>query len=95
MIGSLSKSADSAGNVGTLLAFILMAVGGCIFPVFRSGGLVSVISYLTPHAHALTAYMGLMADGEPFSQLWPHAAALYGYAGVFFVVSLLRARFRT
>lgn len=92
MIGALAKSSDSAGNIGTLLAFILMAAGGCLFPIFRAGGIVSVISYLTPHAHALTAYMGLMADDLRIGDVWFHIAALFGFAALFFVISVTRTR---
>ena len=88
MIGALAKNSKQAGNLGTLLGFILMVVGGCIFPLFRQGGVISVISYLTPHAHAVNAYMRLMADGMTLSGVYLHILALLGFAVLFFSVSL-------
>jgi ABC-2 type transport system permease protein len=92
MIGALSRNSDQAGNIGTLLGFILMIAGGCIFPLFRAGGIISVVSYLTPHAHALSAYMALMADGATLADVAWHVAALVGFAGVFFGVATARLR---
>ena len=90
MIGSLAKSSKQAGNLGTLLGFILMILGGCIFPLFRQGGIISVISYLTPHAHAINAYMRMTSDGMLLSDIYPHILALLGFAVVFFSISLRR-----
>ena len=93
MIGALSKSSAQAGNVGTLLGFILMVVGGCIFPIFREGGILTIVSYLTPHAHALNAYMMLMADEAGLMQVLPHVFALFGFASIFSFVAVRRLRF--
>ena len=92
MIGAVSKNSNQAGNLGTLLGFILMAVGGCIFPFFRQGGVLAVVSYITPHAHAVNAYMRIMSDGYTLGQVFPHVVALVGYTAVFSVVAMLRLR---
>ena len=92
MVGALAKSSGQAGNIGTLLGFVFMIVGGCVFPIFRTGGIVSVISYLTPHAHALSAYMGLMADDYTILQAAPHVAALLGFAALFSAIAVRRLR---
>ena len=93
MVGALSHSSDQADSLGIILGIVLMAVGGCIFPLFRAGGVIAVISYLTPHAHALSAYMGMMSDGETLGQVMPHILALLGFTVAFSCVAVWRFRF--
>ena len=92
MIGAVAKNSSQAGNLGTLLGFILMAAGGCIFPFFRQGGIIAVVSYITPHAHAVNAYMRLISDGFTLGQVLPHVLALIGYTAVFSTIAMLRLR---
>lgn len=93
MVGALARSSSQADSLGFILGIVLMAVGGCIFPLFRAKGVIAVISYLTPHAHALSAYMGIMADGKTLVQVVPHVFALVGFAVVFSSIAAWRFRF--
>ena len=92
MVGALAKSSEQAGNIGTLLGFILMVVGGCIFPFFRQGGAIAIISYLTPHAHAIQAYMSIMSDGASLGDVYMHILALVAFATVFSLVAARRLK---
>ncbi len=93
LVGALARSSSQADSLGVIIGIVLMLVGGCVFPLFRAGGAIAAISYLTPHAHALSAYMGIMADGKTLAQVVPHILALIGFAGVFFGIAAWRFRF--
>jgi len=93
LIGAVSHTSGQADNLGTLLGFILMAVGGCVYPFFREGGPLAAVSMLTPHGHALEAYMRLMADGYGLGQVLPHIAAVAGFATLFFAAAMWRFRY--
>ncbi|MBN1660964.1 MAG: ABC transporter permease [Anaerolineae bacterium] len=92
LIGAVSRTSGQADNLGTLLGFILMAAGGCVYPFFREGGVMAAISRLTPHAHALEAYMRLMSDGYGLAQVLPHILIVAGFAALFFAAAMWRFR---
>ena len=93
LIGAVSRTSGQADNLGTLLGFILMALGGCVYPFFREGGVLAAVSKLTPHAHALEGYMRLMADGYGLQQVLPNIVAVAGFAAIFFAAAMWRLRY--
>jgi ABC-2 type transport system permease protein len=93
LIGAVSRTSGQADNLGTLLGFILMALGGCVYPFFREGGVLAAVSKLTPHAHALEGYMRLMADGYGLTQVLPNIVAVAGFAALFFAAAMWRLRY--
>jgi ABC-2 type transport system permease protein len=95
MIGALSKTSGQAGNLGTVLGFILMAVGGCLTPWFRGEGFMATLSRLTPHAWALDGYMKLMLDGLGLVDVLVSIVALIGFAAIFFLVAMWRFKFES
>ena len=96
MVAALSKTPKQAGDVGTVLGFVLAGIGGCIAmgitPMSRMGGLMGVLSQLTPHAHAVEGYYSLMGEGSSFVQVLPQMGILLAFGVAFFLVA--RARFR-
>lgn len=95
LIGAVSKTSGQAGNLGTVLGFILMAVGGCLTPWFRGEGVMATLSRLTPHAWALDGYMKLMLDGLGLVDVLVSIAALLGFAVVFFLIAIWRFKFES
>lgn len=95
LVGALAKTSKQAGDVGTILGFVLMAVGGCIVPFYQAEGFIAFVSNLTPHAHAMKAYTGLMLDGYNVVQILPSIVVLLGFAVVFFLIATWRFRFET
>jgi ABC-2 type transport system permease protein len=93
LVGALAKTSHQADQVGIVLGFILMAVGGCIFPFFRGEGFIAIVSRLTPHAHAMDAYMKVMIDNQTVVQILPNLLALFGFAALFFALAVWRFRF--
>ena len=76
-----------------VLGFVLLALGGSIFPLFRAEGFVGILSRLTPSAWGIEGYMGLVADNWTLAQTAPNILALLGFAIVFFAVAVWRFSF--
>lgn len=98
MLAALSKSEKQADSIGILLGFVLGALGGCFLigspvPLYNSGGILQVLSRLTPHAHALMGYSKLLNEGAGVVQILPQVGVLLGMALVFFLIAAWRFRF--
>ncbi|MBM4459577.1 MAG: ABC transporter permease [Chloroflexi bacterium] len=93
LLGALCRSSKHAERLGQVLGFVLLALGGSIFPLFRSEGLMGIVSRMTPSAWGIEGYMGLVADNWTLAQTAPNIAALLGFAIVFFGVAVWRFRF--
>ena len=97
MIAAISKTDRQADTTGTLLGFVLAGLGGSIsfgvVPLYKGGGMMEVISKLTPHAHALSGYDALMINGKGLVDILPEAGILLGMALVFMLIASWRFRF--
>ena len=93
LLGALCRTSKQAERVGQVIGFILLALGGSIFPLFRSEGLMGIVSRMTPSAWGIEGFMGLVADNWTLAQTAPNIAALLGFAVVFFGVAVWRFRF--
>jgi ABC-2 type transport system permease protein len=97
LIAALAKTEKQADSIGLILAFVLAGLGGAIAmsaqPLYRSGGFISILSGLTPHAHAVEGYYMLMAENASLIQILPHVAILLGMGIVFFLIGVWRFRF--
>jgi len=97
MVAALVKTAKQADNIGVILAFVLAGLGGAMAmsaqPLYRSGGFISILSNLTPHAHAVEGYYRLMAENASFIQVLPQLGILLGMGIVFFLIAVWRFRF--
>jgi len=93
LLGALCKSSKQADRLGMVLGFVLLALGGSVFPLFRAEGFVGILSRLTPSAWGIEGYMGVIADGWGLAQAAPNILAMLGFAAVFFAVAVWRFRF--
>jgi ABC-2 type transport system permease protein len=97
LVAALAKSAKQADSIGLILAFVLAGLGGAIAmsakPLYRSGGFISILSGLTPHAHAVEGYYMIMAENASLSQILPEVGILLGMGIIFFLVGVWRFRF--
>ncbi len=96
MVAALAKSSKQADSVGMLLGFVLAGLGGCLgakLPFARSGGLLGILSSLTPHGHALEAYYRLLAESGTLIDVLPQLGILAAAGLVFFAVAVWRFRF--
>jgi ABC-2 type transport system permease protein len=93
MLGALSRTSQQADRLGMALGFVLLALGGSIFPLFRAGGFMGILSRLTPNAWGIEGFMGLVSDNWTLAQTVPNILALFGFAIVFSAVAVWRFRF--
>lgn len=93
MLGALCGNSKQAERLGMVLGFVLLALGGSIFPLFRAEGFIGILSRMTPSAWGIEAYMGLVADNWTLVQTLPNILALLGFAALFFAVAVWRFRF--
>lgn len=93
LVGALSRTSKQADSRGSILGFVLMGLGGTIFPFFRSDNMMATLSRLTPNAHALEGYMGLLGDNWTVVQVLPQVGIVFGFAAVLFAIAVWRFRF--
>ena len=93
LLGALCRSSKQADQLGMVLGFVLLALGGSIFPLFRAPGFMGIVSRMTPSAWGIEGYMGLVADGWTLAETAPNILALLGFAVVFFGIAVWRFRF--
>ncbi len=98
MIASLARSDKQADSLGMMLGFVLAALGGCMVigspvPLYNQGGVVQIISRLTPHSHALIAYGKLLNEGAGVIEVLPEVGILLAFAVAFFGIAVWRFRF--
>jgi len=99
MVAALAKSASQASSIGLILAFVLAGLGGALptsrEPLSRAGGFVSVLSQITPHAHAVEGYYRVMAENQTFIQILPQIGILLVFGILFFLIAVWRFKFES
>ncbi len=97
MVAALAKTASQAGSISLILAFVLAALGGALptakEPLSRAGGIIGVISQLTPHAYAVEGYYRVMAENQTLIQILPQIGMLLAFGIVFFLIAVWRFRY--
>ncbi|MCU0521596.1 MAG: ABC transporter permease [Anaerolineae bacterium] len=93
LLGTFCHSSKQADQLGMVLGFVLLALGGTIFPVWKAPGLMGILCRFTPSAWAIEAYMGMFADGWTLARITPNILALLGFAVAFAAVAIRRFRF--
>jgi len=97
LVAAVAKTEKQAANIGLILAFVLAGLGGAMAmsatPLYRTGGFISIISGLTPHAHAVEGYYRLMAENASFVQILPQVGIVLAMGIIFFAIALWRFRF--
>jgi ABC-2 type transport system permease protein len=93
LLGALVHSSKQADQVGMVLGFVLMILGGTTFPLFRSPGMMGIVSRMTPNAWGIEGLMGILGDNWGLAQVWPNILALFVFAAVFFAIAVRRFRY--
>jgi ABC-2 type transport system permease protein len=93
LLGALSRTSKQADSLGVIIGFVLLVLGGSIYPLFLSEGFMGTLSRLTPNAWAIEGYMGLTGDGWTLLQAAPNILIVFGFAAVFFAIAVWRFRF--
>jgi ABC-2 type transport system permease protein len=93
LVGALCTTSKQAERISIVLGFVLLVLGGSIFPLFRAEGFIGTLSRLTPSAWGIEGYMGIVADGWTLANAWPNILVLFGFAAVFFGIAVWRFKF--
>lgn len=74
LVAAFAKTAEQAANLQSIAGFLLAMLGGAFFPVAQAGGLIEMLSKVTPHAWFLRG-LGDLAGGADVTgivgSLWP------------------------
>ncbi|MBN1484362.1 MAG: ABC transporter permease [Chloroflexia bacterium] len=94
LLATLTRSSRQADSAGMVLGFVLAAVGGCLaYPLFMVEGVIGLISRLSPHAHAMEAFMDVMIGGATLVDVLPQIGILTGFGLAFFLFGVWRFKF--
>ena len=97
LVASISKTSKQADSLGVILAFVLAGIGGALAigqtPFYRQGGMVGLISSLTPQNHAVEGFYQLMGENASFVQVLPQIGILLAMGVAFFLIALWKFRF--
>ncbi len=90
-ISTFVHTAEQAVEWQTIIAGLMGAFGGALFPVSQAGGLLASLSLLTPQAQFLRG-LGLVSHGQAPGTLLPMLEMILAFAAVLGGIALLRIR---
>lgn len=91
VLAAFAKTAEQAGNLQSIVAFLLAMLGGTFFPVAQAGGWLENVSLLTPHAWFLRG-LGELSAGGALSDALPAAGAISLFGVVALAIGMFGAR---
>jgi ABC-2 type transport system permease protein len=89
----VAKTPEGAGNLGSIIAVILGMLGGTFFPIASSGGILTSLTYLTPHAWFMRGLASL-SSGAPWTAALPSVGAILIFALVTGTIAFISLRRR-
>ena len=92
-IAGVTRSAEQAAGISTLLSVGLSALGGMFVPTFVMPAFMQTLARITPHYWALAAYQDVMVRGLGLNALVPELGSLLGFTVLFFGIAVWRFRF--
>jgi len=90
-VTTLAKTQEQAGAWLSMVSIILGMLGGSFFPVAQAGGVVSLLSKMTPHAWFLSGLQDL-SSGEALSSIIEPSIVLLAIAAACGGLALTRVR---
>jgi ABC-2 type transport system permease protein len=94
LIAAFAQTPEGAGNLGAIIAVILGMLGGTFFPVGSTGGVLSALTYLTPHAWFLRGLADLSGGEASWTAALPSVGAILGFAVIASSVAWMQMRRR-
>ena len=90
LIATLSRNAEQAGNLQSVVAVVLGLLGGTFFPISQAPGILSKLTFIAPQAWFLRGLGDLR--GGSLSVIWTPIGALLAFAVVIGAIALVRLR---
>ncbi len=90
-IATFVHTAEQAVEWQAIIAGLMGAFGGAMFPISQAGGVVASLSLLTPQAQFLRG-LGLLSHGEGPAAVLPMLTMILAFAAILGGVALLRIR---
>ena len=98
LLASMVRSKKQAGDIGTILGFVLGFAGGAkpIAPLrmARMDGPMGIISRIVPHTNAIEAYFKLIAENASLLDILPEIGILVAMMLVFLLIAVRRLKFQ-
>jgi ABC-2 type transport system permease protein len=91
LIATVAKTAEQAGSIASLVAVILGLLGGTFFPVSQASGIITTLTWITPHAWLMRGFTDLAAGDGPGDVLLPVFAVVV-FAAVTGAIGLALSR---
>jgi ABC-2 type transport system permease protein len=91
VVGAVARTAEQAGAYASIAAVVLGLLGGAFFPLNNAPGLLSLVSYASPHRWLLDGFRDL-SYGAPLADVVPSTLPLIGFIVVLGGLGLALAR---
>lgn len=89
MVAAFAKTPEQAGNLQAIIAVGLGMLGGIFFPGALGTGIVSYLSYISPHRWFLVG-LGDLAGGDELAVIIPSLLGLLAFAAVSWALAMWR-----
>jgi len=91
LVAAFARTAETAGSIQAIIAFVLGMLGGAFFPITQVGGFLAKASLLTPHAWFLRG-LGDLNGGGTVADILPEAGYILLFAAVMTAFASFRLR---
>jgi ABC-2 type transport system permease protein len=89
VVAGFARTPEGAGNLQSIIAVLLGMLGGAFFPISRAGGLLSTVSFATPHAWFLRG-LGELSAGGGLEAALPAVGAIASFGLVTLTLAQVR-----
>lgn len=81
LVAAFARTAETAGSIQAVIAFVLGMLGGAFFPVAQAGGIFTTLSKIAPHSWFLRG-LGDLAAGGGVTDVLPEAGFILLFAAI-------------
>jgi ABC-2 type transport system permease protein len=93
LIATLGKTMEQIQGMTTMALVVMGFISGTLIPRTFLPPALQQLSYITPHAWALTAYQDVMLRHLSLTATLGNLAMVFVFAGVFYAIALARFKF--
>ena len=89
----MGKTMEQIQGMTTMALVVMGFISGTLIPRAFLSPVLQKMSYITPHAWALTAYQDVMLRHLPLTATLGNLAMVLVFTGIFYAVALARFKF--